>query len=166
MKYVLYDHPDIAVAAPQTKTVSGSQINSKENAAAVDKAYMKKQAGVTDDMLKDNYYTTEDVQKLTLTSKTENNIITFYYIPYDKATITVNYLDMDGNPIVGQDPDTVIKMWCQHLTRVSTRRLQVIALIEQKMVTVKPSPTLMATMSVRVVITPSTSITRKHYSCR
>lgn len=109
VKYVLYDHPDIAVAAPQTKTVSGSQINSKENAAAVDKAYMKKQAGVTDDMLKDNYYTTEDVQKLILTSKTENNIITFYYIPYDKATITVNYLDMDGNPIVGQDPDTVIK---------------------------------------------------------
>lgn len=109
VKYVLYDHPDIAVAAPQTKTVSGSQIDSKENAAAVDKAYMKKQAGVTDDMLKDNYYPTEDVQKLILTSKTENNIITFYYIPYDKATITVNYLDMDGNPIVGQDPDTVIK---------------------------------------------------------
>ncbi len=109
VKYVLYDHPDIAVAAPQTKTVSGSQINSKENAAAVDKAYMKKQAGVTDDMLKDNYYPTENVQKLILTSKTENNIITFYYIPYDKATITVNYLDMDGNPIVGQDPDTVIK---------------------------------------------------------
>ena len=109
VKYVLYDHPDIAVAAPQTKTVSGSQIDSKEKAAAVDKAYMKKQAGVTDDMLKDNYYTTEDVQKLILTSKTENNIITFYYIPYDKATITVNYLDMDGNPIVGQDPDTVIK---------------------------------------------------------
>lgn len=109
VKYVLYDHPDIAVAAPQTKTVSGSQINSKEKAAAVDKAYMKKQAGVADDMLKDNYYTTEDVQKLILTSKTENNIITFYYIPYDKATITVNYLDMDGNPIVGQDPDTVIK---------------------------------------------------------
>lgn len=109
VKYVLYDHPDIAVAAPQTKTVSGSQINSKENAAAVDKAYMKKQAGVTDDMLKDNYYPTENVQKFILTSKTENNIITFYYIPYDKATITVNYLDMDGNPIVGQDPDTVIK---------------------------------------------------------
>lgn len=109
VKYVLYDHPDIAVAAPQTKTVSGSQINSKENAAAVDKAYMKKQAGVTDDMLKDNHYPTENVQKLILTSKTENNIITFYYIPYDKATITVNYLDMDGNPIVGQDPDTVIK---------------------------------------------------------
>lgn len=39
-----------------------------------------------------------------MTSSSDNNVITFYYVPYDTAHITVNYLDMDGNPIVGQEP--------------------------------------------------------------
>ncbi|HEM6072256.1 TPA: InlB B-repeat-containing protein [Streptococcus suis] len=50
------------------------------------------------------YYPQNNVLSLTLTTNSANNIITFYYLPYEFATITVNYLDMDGNPIAGQDP--------------------------------------------------------------
>ena len=50
------------------------------------------------------YYPQNNVLSLTLTTNPANNIITFYYLPYEFATITVNYLDMDGNPIAGQDP--------------------------------------------------------------
>ncbi|MGQ7451372.1 InlB B-repeat-containing protein [Streptococcus suis] len=50
------------------------------------------------------YYPQNNVLSLTLTTNSANNIITFYYLPYEFATLTVNYLDMDGNPIAGQDP--------------------------------------------------------------
>lgn len=50
------------------------------------------------------YYPQNSVLSLTLTTNSANNIITFYYLPYEFATLTVNYLDMDGNPIAGQDP--------------------------------------------------------------
>ncbi|HFU3725816.1 TPA: InlB B-repeat-containing protein [Streptococcus suis] len=50
------------------------------------------------------YYPQNNVLSLTLTTNSANNVITFYYLPYEFATITVNYLDMDGNPISGQDP--------------------------------------------------------------
>ncbi|HFU4078607.1 TPA: InlB B-repeat-containing protein [Streptococcus suis] len=50
------------------------------------------------------YYPQNNVLSLTLTTNPTNNIITFYYLPYEFATITVNYLDMDGKPIAGQDP--------------------------------------------------------------
>lgn len=50
------------------------------------------------------YYPQNNVLSLTLTTNSANNIITFYYLPYEFATLTVNYLDMDGKPIAGQDP--------------------------------------------------------------
>lgn len=50
------------------------------------------------------YYPQNNVLSLTLTTNSANNIITFYYLPYEFATLAVNYLDMDGNPIAGQDP--------------------------------------------------------------
>ena len=50
------------------------------------------------------HYPLNNVLSLTLTTNPANNIITFYYLPYEFATITVNYLDMDGNPIAGHDP--------------------------------------------------------------
>ena len=50
------------------------------------------------------HYPLNNVLSLTLTTNPANNIITFYYLPYEFATLTVNYLDMDGNPIAGQDP--------------------------------------------------------------
>lgn len=50
------------------------------------------------------HYPLNNVLSLTLTTNPDNNIITFYYLPYEFATLTVNYLDMDGKPIAGQDP--------------------------------------------------------------
>lgn len=107
VKYLLADNQNIEVAPSETKKVEGSQINAKELAVEVDKDYMKTQDGVTDDMLAQKYYPEEVVQTLVLTSKAENNVITFLYHSYDSATLTVNYLDMDGNPIPGKDAEVI-----------------------------------------------------------
>ena len=107
VKYLLADNQNIEVAPSETKTVEGSQINAKELAVEVDKDHMKTQDGVTDDMLAQKYYPEEAVQTLVLTSKAENNVITFLYHSYDSATLTVNYLDMDGNPIPGKDAEVI-----------------------------------------------------------
>ena len=107
VKYLLADNQNIEVAPSETKTAEGSQINAKELAVEVDKDHMKTQDGVTDDMLAQKYYPEEVVQTLVLTSKAENNVITFLYHSYDSATLTVNYLDMDGNPIPGKDAEVI-----------------------------------------------------------
>ena len=101
--YVLQDNPTVKVAESKSVTVDGSTISVKESAVTVDKGYLASQLGTTIEQL-DDYYALTDVESLTLTSSSDNNVITFYYVPYDTAHITVNYLDMDGNPIVGQEP--------------------------------------------------------------
>ncbi|CCF03230.1 Ribonucleases G and E [Streptococcus macedonicus ACA-DC 198] len=101
--YVLKDNPTVKVAESKSVTVDGSTISIKESAVTVDKDYLAKQLDTTPEQL-DDYYALTDVESLTLTSSSDNNVITFYYVPYDTAHITVNYLDMDGNPIVGQEP--------------------------------------------------------------
>ena len=101
--YVLKDNPTVKVAESKSVTVDGSTISVKESAVTVDKGYLAKQLDTTPEQL-DDYYALTDVERLTLTSSSDNNVITFYYVPYDTAHITVNYLDMDGNPIVGQEP--------------------------------------------------------------
>lgn len=101
--YVLKDNPTVKVAESKSVTVDGSTISVKESAVTVEKGYLAKQLDTTPEQL-DDYYALTDVESLTLTSSSDNNVITFYYVPYDTAHITVNYLDMDGNPIVGQEP--------------------------------------------------------------
>lgn len=101
--YVLQDNPTVKVAESKSVTVDGSTISIKESAVTVDKDYLAKQLDTTPEQL-DDYYALTDVESLTLTSSSDNNVITFYYVPYNTAHITVNYLDMDGNPIVGQEP--------------------------------------------------------------
>lgn len=101
--YVLKDNPTVKVAESKSVTVDGSTISVKESAVTVDKGYLASQLGTMPEQL-DDYYALTDVESLTLTSSSDNNVITFYYVPYDTAHITVNYLDMDGNPIVGQEP--------------------------------------------------------------
>ncbi|WCQ70296.1 InlB B-repeat-containing protein [Streptococcus pasteurianus] len=101
--YVLQDNPTVKVAESKSVTVDGSTISIKESAVTVDKDYLAKQLDTTPEQL-DDYYALTDVESLTLTSSSDNNVVTFYYVPYDTAHITVNYLDMDGNPIVGQEP--------------------------------------------------------------
>lgn len=101
--YVLKDNPTVKVAESKSVTVDGSTISVKESAVTVDKGYLAKQLDTTPEQL-DDYHALTDVESLTLTSSSDKNVITFYYVPYDTAHITVNYLDMDGNPIVGQEP--------------------------------------------------------------
>lgn len=101
--YVLQDNPTVKVAESKSVTVDGSTISVKESAVTVDKGYLASQLGTMPEQL-DDYYALTDVESLTLTSSSDNNVITFYYVPYDTAHITVNYLDMDGNPIVRQAP--------------------------------------------------------------
>ncbi|MCO4595598.1 peptidoglycan linked protein (LPXTG motif) [Streptococcus infantarius subsp. infantarius] len=101
--YVLKDNPKVKVAESKSVTVDGSTISVKESAVTVDKGYLASQLGTTLEQL-DDYYALTNVESLTLTSSSDNNVITFYYVPYNTAHITVNYLDMDGNPIVGQEP--------------------------------------------------------------
>ena len=120
VRYVLADNEAIEVAPTVTKTVEGSQINAKEQAVKVDKTYFSKQPGVTPEMVAESYYPVDDVQDIVLSSTEANNVITFKYRTYDTAQITVNHLDMDGNPIVGQQPETV------------TRRLAETYLVNQK----------------------------------
>ena len=109
IKYVLADNEAIEVAPTVTKTVDGSTIRAKESAVAADKDHMASQAGVTEDMLSADYYPLEDVESLVLSSQDDHNVIVFRYRNYDTAQIKVNYLDMDGNPIPGQDSLTVLK---------------------------------------------------------
>lgn len=106
IKYVLDGNEAIEVAPTKTLTVDGSIIRAKEEAVAVDKNHMKKQPGVTAEMLAKDYYPKENTQSLVLSSNTANNTIIFKYLNYDTKVITVNYLDMDGKPIAGQAPLT------------------------------------------------------------
>lgn len=104
IKYVLATNPAIEVAPLVTKTVPGSTIRVKETAVKVDKNHFASQANVTADMLSKDYYPIVNLKTLTLSSNDANNVIVFEYRDFDTAKITVNYLDMDGNPIPGQNP--------------------------------------------------------------
>lgn len=104
IKYVLATDPTIEVAPSVTKTVPGSTIRVKETATKVNKEYFATQPNVTADMLAKDYYPVVNLKTLTLSSNDANNVLVFEYRDYDTAKITVNYLDMDGNPIPGQKP--------------------------------------------------------------
>lgn len=96
VKYLLEDDDDddsnnTVLKDPVTKTVDGNTVIVKEIAPDIP-------AGDDGD-----YYPTEEISSLTLTSNSENNVITFYYNTYDTGRITVNYLDMDGNTIPGKE---------------------------------------------------------------
>ena len=104
IKYVLATDPTIEVAPSVTKTVPGSTIRVKESAIKVNKEYFATQPNVTADMLAKDYYPVNNLKTLILSSNDANNILVFEYKNYDTAKITVNYLDMDGNPIPGQNP--------------------------------------------------------------
>lgn len=104
IKYVLADNEAIEVAPTQVKEVSGSVLFIKEKALAVDQGHLSRQRGINPEWLNKEYYATQDVIGITLSSKSVNNVIVFKYRPYDVTQITMNYLDMDGRPIAGQTP--------------------------------------------------------------
>ncbi|MBS8032159.1 InlB B-repeat-containing protein [Streptococcus suis] len=109
IKYVLKDNPAIEVAPTVTRKVDGSIIRAKEAAADVNKQHLQSQSGVTAEMLEMDYYPTVNTQSLILTSSDANNVIVFEYVGFDTQTFTVNYLDMDGKKIDGQEPLVVYR---------------------------------------------------------
>lgn len=109
VRYVLASNEAIEVAPTVEREVDGSTISAREMAVAVDKAHMQTQAGVTPDMLAIDYHALSDVESIVLSASSANNIITFKYAGYDTAQITVNYLDMDGQPIPGQPATTILQ---------------------------------------------------------
>lgn len=109
VKYVLKDNPAIEVAPTVTRKVDGSIIRAKETAADVNKQHLQSQSGVTAEMLEMDYYPTVNTQSLILTSNDANNVIVFEYVRFDTQTFTVNYLDMDGKKIDGQEPLVVYR---------------------------------------------------------
>lgn len=109
IKYVLKDNPAIEVAPTVTRKVDGSIIRAKEATADVNKQHLQSQSGVTAEMLEMDYYPTVNTQSLILTSNDANNVIVFEYVGFDTQTFTVNYLDMDGKKIDGQEPLVVYR---------------------------------------------------------
>ncbi|WP_253269248.1 InlB B-repeat-containing protein [Streptococcus suis] len=109
IEYVLKDNSAIEVAPTVTRKVDGSIIRAKETAADVNKQHLQSQSGVTAEMLEMDYYPTVNTQSLILTSNDANNVIVFEYVGFDTQTFTVNYLDMDGNKIDGQEPLVVYR---------------------------------------------------------
>ncbi|HEM5274306.1 TPA: InlB B-repeat-containing protein [Streptococcus suis] len=109
IKYVLKDNSAIEVAPTVTRKVDGSIIRAKETAADVNKQHLQSQSGVTAEMLETDYYPSVNTQSLILTSNDANNVIVFEYVGFDTQTFTVNYLDMDGNKIDGQEPLVVYR---------------------------------------------------------
>ncbi|MCS4488887.1 InlB B-repeat-containing protein [Streptococcus sciuri] len=107
VRYLLKDDPTKQVAPPVERTVDGNTIVAKESAAAVDKSYLAGQLGQSADNMED-YYPLTDAESIVLTSNQTNNDIIFYYVAYDTAHLTINYLDMDGKPLQGVSPDTVM----------------------------------------------------------
>ena len=84
----------------KTVTVSGNQVIAEESAVSPNKSWMAEQ-GYPEDILNEDYYPLDDVLKLTLTTTEESNVITFEYVNYLTAKITVKYVDMTGEPITG-----------------------------------------------------------------
>ncbi len=99
VNYVLLDHPDIKVHESKTVEVEGSQVSARESAAKVNKEYMATQTS-DEEILNETYYPVHDTEELILTAQESENVITFKYANYKTEKVTVNYLDMDGDPLM------------------------------------------------------------------
>ena len=87
--YVLRSDPDIKVAESQIAAEKdGDTTTVLETAAAVDKTFMATQQGVDEDILSVEYR--PEVTYIEQQLQLEDNVITFYYIPYTTSKIVVN----------------------------------------------------------------------------
>ncbi len=97
VQYVLKDHPEIKVAPDKENVkVPGTTTTVTEMAVDADKTHIATQT--SDAEILERHYKPTQVsieQQLGL----ENNVIIFEYVSLTTSKITVNYLDMDGNPI-------------------------------------------------------------------
>ncbi len=104
VKYILdpNEYPgNIEVASPKTvSNVPGDTASVIELAAAIDyEAFYAEHTNLNGI----EFYPDEVEKTLVLTANAEQNVLTFVYSSFKNATVTVNFLDMAGNPIA--DPD-------------------------------------------------------------
>lgn len=104
VKYVLASDESIEIAPAVERTDSpGDTTRVKESAVKLDEAYIRRTyPDKADEILSRRYYPIEEVKSLVLSSNEASNVIVFKYQDYAVKTVTVNYLDMDGQPIPGQ----------------------------------------------------------------
>ena len=94
-----------AVATKKIESVSGDTASVIELAAAVD--YDALYAAKPE--LKGVEFYPDEVEKtLVLTADEEQNVLTFYYSSYKNVKVTVNFVDMNGDPIPGITADTQV----------------------------------------------------------
>ncbi|MBR0456182.1 MAG: InlB B-repeat-containing protein, partial [Firmicutes bacterium] len=104
VKYVIAEgEPGAGTAVAAEKTVSnvpGDTASVIEMAKAVDYTALY----TAHPELKDVEFFPDEVEKtLVLTADPSSNVFTFYYSSFKHADVTVNFVDMDGNPIADAD---------------------------------------------------------------
>ncbi|NQQ32174.1 ribonuclease G [Streptococcus suis] len=109
IRYVSAINESIEVAPTIEREVDGNTIEVLEKAVPVDKSHMQGQEHVTAEMVNLDYYPLTDVESTVLSATDTENVITFKYASYDTAQITINYLDMDGQAIPGQESVTILQ---------------------------------------------------------
>lgn len=114
IRYVLATNDSIEVAPTIEREVDGNTIEALEMAVSVDKSHMQGQEHVTAEMVNLDYYPLTDVESIVLSATDTENVITFAYASYDTAQITINYLDMDGQAIPGQESVTILQKKPSH----------------------------------------------------
>ncbi len=95
---------DIPVAAEKTQTgIPGDTASVIEVAAAVDYATLI----AAHPELEGREFHPDATEKTLVFSASEENTLTFYYSGFQSATVTVNFVDMGGNPIAGSDTQSL-----------------------------------------------------------
>jgi len=94
-----------AVAADRVvEDVPGDTASVIELAAAVDYTALRTAHPELEDI---EFYPDAVEKTLVLTADEEANVFYFYYTSYKHATVTVHFVDMDGNPIASDDVQTL-----------------------------------------------------------
>nr|MCR4827153.1 InlB B-repeat-containing protein [Bacteroidales bacterium] len=105
VQYVLASDHSVKVHADKVVTnISGSTVSVAEAAVAQDNSWMA--ANGFGAYTGEDYYPQHDVQVLTLSSEIDENVLVFEYNNFRTATLTINFYDMDGNPIAGKPQET------------------------------------------------------------
>ena len=106
VKYVIADGEEgagLAVAPEKPVTgVPGDTVSVIEAAAAVSSSFYTDHP----EFAGKEFYPDAPEKKLTLAADEEQNVLTFYYSSYKSVSVTINFVDMNGEPI--HDPDSQI----------------------------------------------------------
>ena len=100
VKYLI-EGTDIPVADEKHVSLSGNTLSVIELPAAVDYTALYE---AHPNLEGEKYYPVEADQELVLGADESQNVLTFYYYKFKSTKVTVNYVDMDGNPIDGINP--------------------------------------------------------------